>query len=1350
MARAYTVSASKYWDDAAFGGGTARQGADTYSITSGAVLTIDTDTRTCSNSSEATGCAGNIAVSNGQLLIDGSKVRLIPYNSGSGNVPAFGTTISQGGVSGTTLGVWATLASAPTLPGSAMPASGYIKVRSVTGGAFAAGAITGIGATATGADVVGWLEVVGVESSSISFGSDKSVGAGAAFNATGAWFAAGTTPATPATSDTYQLPASYANTYYSGVQVETGNGTGVYEWWPSAGAIAANTLATDARAKVCWISSQGLLRFGSDGTNTGGMLPPASSRIRVPNIVTINTNSAATTAYTVAANAAPSATLGTRFRIVSSDNINSDLSLLTGAWCFTVSNGHTGFKWHVDRCCFADELGFGAIYDPQITDCCVGPSGINYTAIGVPVTMGYFYPGAVDGLTAAQSKVNSAAISMGSPSGWTLENIKAQLLVARTANNISAILVDNGRNLTIDNITVIGGRLYIYNGAQSITVGAITYSDTINGTTGTGFPLSVFSFSGKGLVFTGPVSWVTTTANACHPYTGVISLDRGTDAKVSGIGSYASPLNLGSVNVTGGIIRFDGSQSLERLKVNRCYATTPRNAPIDYGSTRALGSYNLFSDIYTVGMSKLLQGSSNSSMRGGFGIVSGTNFLPGYHFQLSYQSTIAGTIYFSVALPLSVEPSASSCTTSGTVAFPTGAIYMPAVDDQIVWKIPYKVRGYTAFSGAAALIAGPTAANFLIEYSLDLGVTWKAASSGNLTGETLPASSVGFDFWVRITCTTANTSTTTNGITGLSFPMTTTASDCINTYALEEITFTESGTLAGSSVAWVNPGGASVFGFYTGTGTEVTYQNEDGTEKTGTYRVRKAGYDQYEGTWQETSSWYRETKTYFVSQALKEATIADSGGITFVGDTSATLGASKTFQQLYSNAQHWSCLEANMLYSIPVVSAGGGAYSANVDVVTTGYTLNGSGSLSMGSKALSSEFASGTDYTYTGGTFSQASTTPSFSGGTLTLPTKITSSADFSITGATIEFGAAGADWNLSDATFSGTITLATTAGQSVTVAMPTGVTINNTEPGNITVTTPILSADIEWAGALDGTTVLLYNDSDAGALIDTQTVSGAGGYLWSITLPHADVAVGDTLRLRFGHKAYYADELQGTMTASGLTFVGSMTLHPVYAAWALDGADYDQANGGPYTMDGTNLQVDIAAGSTTGTKVQLGAWTQYLMTLPAGLAAFYGAWDLLAVNQIRQNVGVIDVKIDVPTAGALFTFTDNNVNYYRSDFTFPGNVQSGHGLIAITYDASPFVATVAGGDVVTGTPASVAAAVRSELGTELTATLEVWRRHGLDIAAPLTQTTAAITAGDIDLAITGDPNVSITVTRQP
>ena len=43
------------------------------------------------------------------------------------------------------LGVWSAINTTPTTAGSAMPASGFIKVRNVTGGSFAAGALSGIG-----------------------------------------------------------------------------------------------------------------------------------------------------------------------------------------------------------------------------------------------------------------------------------------------------------------------------------------------------------------------------------------------------------------------------------------------------------------------------------------------------------------------------------------------------------------------------------------------------------------------------------------------------------------------------------------------------------------------------------------------------------------------------------------------------------------------------------------------------------------------------------------------------------------------------------------------------------------------------------------------------------------------------------------------------------------------------------------------------------------------------------------------------------------------------------------------------------------------------------------------------
>ena len=79
----------------------------------------------------------------------------IPFNSGSGTVPASGTTVTQGSVAATILGVYALKKGDPqTFSGSAMPSSGYLQVNAVSGGSFSAGALTipGVTASATGSE----------------------------------------------------------------------------------------------------------------------------------------------------------------------------------------------------------------------------------------------------------------------------------------------------------------------------------------------------------------------------------------------------------------------------------------------------------------------------------------------------------------------------------------------------------------------------------------------------------------------------------------------------------------------------------------------------------------------------------------------------------------------------------------------------------------------------------------------------------------------------------------------------------------------------------------------------------------------------------------------------------------------------------------------------------------------------------------------------------------------------------------------------------------------------------------------------------------------------------------------
>jgi len=194
-------------------------------------------------------------------------VRWLAYDTGSGNVPAVNTSITQGGVTGILLGVWDSLTSEPTAVGAAMPADGFIKFLSVSGGAFAAGALTGIGANATAADVAGWIEIVADSVSTIT------VARLGEHEIRGDWFYLEDTNGSIAQQLQVPTNGGGALTYCPGVWVETGVGTGIYEYYPSA-AVAADGWSishlggafgeTDRRQNFVKDAGSGLLQFGEN------------------------------------------------------------------------------------------------------------------------------------------------------------------------------------------------------------------------------------------------------------------------------------------------------------------------------------------------------------------------------------------------------------------------------------------------------------------------------------------------------------------------------------------------------------------------------------------------------------------------------------------------------------------------------------------------------------------------------------------------------------------------------------------------------------------------------------------------------------------------------------------------------------------------------------------------------------------------------------------------------------------------------------------------------------------------------------------------------------------------------
>ena len=232
-----------------------RTGGDTYAVNGGHLL-IDEDARygLNANTSAIYGPMTPSATLGGSILIDGRYIWMIPYTGGTGNVPAYNTTISKSGASGLLIGVHSALNAAPTTPGTAMPATGYIRVKQWNGTLYGTGALTGISATAASGESPGWIVPVGQEGSLALVSSLNQTPSGSYDGSfvKGDWFTVGTTSGSRAT--TYQVPTNGETVYHGGVMVDKAPATAITAMSWSAGVLTvtstAHGLTTDDRVMI--------------------------------------------------------------------------------------------------------------------------------------------------------------------------------------------------------------------------------------------------------------------------------------------------------------------------------------------------------------------------------------------------------------------------------------------------------------------------------------------------------------------------------------------------------------------------------------------------------------------------------------------------------------------------------------------------------------------------------------------------------------------------------------------------------------------------------------------------------------------------------------------------------------------------------------------------------------------------------------------------------------------------------------------------------------------------------------------------------------------------------------------
>lgn len=785
---------------------TARAGGDTVD-TNGFNFTIDQDTRY--GLSGGTGLSlGSVTINatkGGSFNIDATKVWMIPFTGGSGTL-TLGTQITIGGITCNTIGIITALTAAPATTG----ASGWLKVTNASGtpGTISSGTYAGLTLTANGAAIRGYIEIVGDESATVNANRLGSV------NITGEWFEVGTTSGSSAT--TYQLPTHGMLQHYSGVWVETGTGTGVYEIYPCAGSLtAASSTATDIRGKCCWISTGGVLRFGSDGTNTVGYVVPSGRKIRIPNILLRVCTTAARTA-----NVLPNATLATRYDFTTTGGGVVNMSKVDSAWYLSFAQAYSVSLNNVGT---LTQISATEISQPITwTKVCVGQEAANtQTALilGLNFSGGYLTD-CVFTRSALATAVYVATVT--DCEDFTFTNCRTESRLVKANAGAGSWL--NTRAVNCNWVgTQITGAKAIHVACTNVTWTNTHYNDVITGVTATTAAQNnsvweLATANSSDMKFDGlDFNNIVNTA----PYISVLAVSVAgcNNVKLRNIGTYAAPLALGTATVfTGSVLNVIAGAALSDLKVQRVYCANTRLNGIYYVSATSPDNSSTrwtFENVFTdYADSADLNNVLNMTRKGigGTPAVTSAVSIYGTHFFDCHTSTTAGR--FAIIMNESTSATVSQVTLTGGAAFTSaGGLYMPTIGQTATFETPEYLIGHTGFSATAGTMAGGTVGNYRFEYSIDKndGSGWSAMTASSYTAATLATAMsaiTGIDAskgWkLRLKITTATTNTT--AITSFYILTTSTTTSQAYQYPLDKNTVTFTGLPTGTDIFVLSAG----------------------------------------------------------------------------------------------------------------------------------------------------------------------------------------------------------------------------------------------------------------------------------------------------------------------------------------------------------------------------------------------------------------------------------------------------------------------------------------------------------------------------------------------------------------
>jgi hypothetical protein len=740
----------------------ARTAGETFTIQNGAVFTIDTHTRFHANApASATGSLGAFTMTNatgGECFIDGTKVRMVAYSGGSGNVPAYNTSITQGGVSGLLLGVISALNAAPTAVGAAMPATGYIMFKTVTNGPFVAGALTGIGATVVGSQRPGFLEIVMDDAAGFTIGRAQ------VFKTRGQWFqpfdTSGNLITTSGTrGQQIQFPNfGGANFFIPWVEIETSAGSGQYEIWPAALAgtgspWATANMGTDARAKMVQCLGGGIIRIGSDGTNNIGDLPPAGCNIRIPNILL---KSAATASR--ASDSVPNATLATRPDFSTTLAGQIDIEFATGHWYLNLSQPYAVRLVNFGT---FDQLVVGECATPVIMEKVANGNYSHGDTNALILTSNFA------GFTGTDCKFGrsgtigtsdfGANVSLCNNMTWTRCHFANRTLRTNGGGLPAYFSLCNG--VTFNDCVLVGNGMQCIT-SINVTINNMQYADAFAGTssaTNTSSGILIFTNYCSNVVVNG-FSWYTSVANVHHDVC-IVLLNSALNVKVRNIGTRVAPLTGGSSNAILHCVKDDGN--CDNVKVQRCYMSNiATGLVLNNNSTKNVLVENCAGDYADADAQAGLNVIIRSLACASWLTLSASIY--GSIWRHIFTSATAGRLGLVFNEP--TEEYAAFVTTNfttsatGTSGFNSnGGLALINNGDSCIFEFPYTILGIESFQNTAPVIT--TATNMVIEYQINTGSgyggTWKTFNAANLSAETVNATS-GFKFKIRARATATN------------------------------------------------------------------------------------------------------------------------------------------------------------------------------------------------------------------------------------------------------------------------------------------------------------------------------------------------------------------------------------------------------------------------------------------------------------------------------------------------------------------------------------------------------------------------------------------------------------------